>query len=158
MDLVIARRETKIPEMLRMLALFEDERERLDKPQVRHPIRREIVPGRTTDEAFSHFESMAKDRLLAYAQRALDTRDAAQIATRFRATAAQEVFIGTPDQCLAQIAALAAVAPIDPIIVRAQWPDMTADDVVGYLDDLGKEIIPAVRTMVSVPRVVRDRG
>ena len=50
------------------------------------------------------------------------------------------------------------MAPIDPIIVRAQWPDMTADDVVGYLDDLGKEIIPAVRTMVSVPRVVRDRG
>jgi alkanesulfonate monooxygenase SsuD/methylene tetrahydromethanopterin reductase-like flavin-dependent oxidoreductase (luciferase family) len=147
--------ETRIPEMLRLFAVYEDERDRLGRPQVRHPIRREIVPGRTTEEAFDRFESMAKNRLLAYAQRALHTRDANELSARFRAAAAQEAFIGTPAECLAQISALAAVAPIDAIIIRAQWPDMTADEVVAYLDDLGKEIIPAVREMRSVPRVVR---
>ena len=55
-----------------------------------------------------------------------------------------------------QIAALAALAPIDPILVRAQWPDMTGDDVVAYLDDLGRDIVPAVREITSVPRVVRS--
>jgi alkanesulfonate monooxygenase SsuD/methylene tetrahydromethanopterin reductase-like flavin-dependent oxidoreductase (luciferase family) len=148
--------ETRIPDMLRLMAVFEDERSRLGLPQVRHPIRREIIPGRTTDAAFDRFESMAKDRLLAYAQRSLDTRDAGEIATRFRATAAHETFIGTADECLAQIRSLAAVAPIDPIIVRAQWPDMPPEAVVAYLDDLGKEIIPAVREVRSVERVVRS--
>jgi alkanesulfonate monooxygenase SsuD/methylene tetrahydromethanopterin reductase-like flavin-dependent oxidoreductase (luciferase family) len=147
--------ETRIPDMLRLMAVFEDERSRLGLPQVRHPIRREIIPGRTADAAFDRFESMAKDRLLAYARRSLDTRDAGEIAMRFRTTAAQETFIGTPNECLAQIGSLAAVAPIDPIIVRAQWPDMPPEAVVAYLDDLGKEIIPAVREMRSVERVVR---
>jgi alkanesulfonate monooxygenase SsuD/methylene tetrahydromethanopterin reductase-like flavin-dependent oxidoreductase (luciferase family) len=148
--------ETRIPEMLRLLAVYEDERERLGRPQVRHPLRREIVPGRTTDEAFARFESMAKDRLMAYAQRSLTTRDAAEIAAQFRAVAARETFIGTPAECLAQIRVLAAVAPIDPIIVRVQWPDMPADAVEAYLDDLGREIIPALRELESVPRVARE--
>ena len=53
-------------------------------------------------------------------------------------------------------AALAAIVPIDPILVRAQWPHMTSDEVVAYLDDLGRDIVPAVREIESVERVVRD--
>ena len=47
--------ETKVPEMVRLMALYEDERERLGRPQVRHPLRREIVPAPTTDAAFERF-------------------------------------------------------------------------------------------------------
>ena len=68
---------------------------------------------------------------------------------------AKETFIGTPDECVAQIAELAAVVPIDPILVRAQWPHMTSDQVVEYLDDLGRDIVPAVREIEPVARVVR---
>ena len=71
--------ETKIPDMVRLLSLYEDERERLGKPQVRHPLRREIVPAATTDAAFERFEYMAKERLLAYAHRQLATRDAGEL-------------------------------------------------------------------------------
>ena len=88
---------------------------------------------------------------MAYAQRSLATRDAGEIAPQFRAVAAKETFIGTPSECIAQIRALAAVAPIDPIIVRAQWPDMPADAVEAYLDDLGREIIPALGSGVGSP-------
>lgn len=147
--------ETKIPEMVRLLSLYEDERARLGRPQVRHPLRREIIPGRTTDDAFARFEWMAKDRLLAYAQRQLATRDAAEIGAEFRSVAAKEAFIGTPAECLEQIRALASIVPIDPILVRAQWPSMGTDDVVAYLDELGRDVVPAVREMTSVDRVVR---
>ena len=58
--------------------------------------------------------------------------------------ARQETFIGTPDECVAQIRELAATFPIDPILVRAQWPHMSSDQVVAYLDDLGRDIVPAV--------------
>ena len=148
--------ETKVPEMVRLLALYEDERERLGRPQVKHPLRREIIPGPTTDAAFDRFESMAKERLLAYANNQLATRNADELSREFRAVAAKETFIGTPEECIRQIRDLAAIVPIDPILVRAQWPHMSADQVVGYLDDLGRDIVPAVREITSVDRVVRD--
>ena len=148
--------ETKIPDMVRLLSLYEDERERLGKPQVRHPLRREIVPAATTEAAFERFEYMAKERLVAYAQRQLATRDAGELTSSFREVAAKETFIGTPDECVAQIRELAAVVPVDPILVRAQWPHLTGDEVVAYLDDLGRDIVPAVREIEPVKRVVRD--
>jgi alkanesulfonate monooxygenase SsuD/methylene tetrahydromethanopterin reductase-like flavin-dependent oxidoreductase (luciferase family) len=147
--------ETKIPDMVRLLSLYEDERQRLGKPQVRHPLRREIVPAATTDAAFERFEYMAKERLVAYAQRQLATRDAGELTSSFREVAVKETFIGTPDECVAQIRELAAVVPIDPILVRAQWPHLSGDEVVDYLDDLGRDIVPAVREIEPVSRVVR---
>jgi alkanesulfonate monooxygenase SsuD/methylene tetrahydromethanopterin reductase-like flavin-dependent oxidoreductase (luciferase family) len=147
--------ETKIPDMVRLLSLYEDERERLGKSQVRHPLRREIVPAATTEAAFERFEYMAKERLVAYAQRQLATRDAGELTASFREVAAKETFIGTPDECVAQIRELAAVVPVDPILVRAQWPHLSGDEVVAYLDDLGREILPAVREIEPVKRVVR---
>jgi alkanesulfonate monooxygenase SsuD/methylene tetrahydromethanopterin reductase-like flavin-dependent oxidoreductase (luciferase family) len=147
--------ETKIPDMVRLLSLYEDERERLGRPQVRHPLRREIVPAATNEAAFERFEYMAKERLVAYAQRQLATRDAGELTSSFREVAAKETFIGTPDECVAQIRELAAVVPVDPILVRAQWPHLTGDEVVAYLDDLGRDIVPAVREIEPVTRVVR---
>lgn len=148
--------ETEVPEMVRLMGVYEDERERIGRPQVKHPLRREIIPGPTTGEAFDRFESMAKERLLAYAARQLATRDAGKLSRQFRSVAAQETFIGTPGECIQQIRDLAAIVPIDPILVRAQWPHMTSDQVVAYLDDLGRSIVPAVREVTSVDRVVRD--
>ncbi|GAA3759307.1 hypothetical protein GCM10022225_50970 [Plantactinospora mayteni] len=148
--------ETKIPEMVRLMALYEDERDRLGRPHVKHPLRREIIPGRTSDAAFERFESMAKQRLLAYAARQLATRDADELTREFRTVAAKETFIGTPDECVAQIRDLSALVPIDPILVRAQWPHMSTEQVVEYLDDLGRDIVPALRQVDSVDRVVRD--
>lgn len=147
--------ETKIPDMVHLLSLYEDERERLGKPQVRHPLRREIVPAVTTDAAFERFEYMAKERLVAYAQRQLATRDAGELTSLFREVAAKETFIGTAAECVAQIRELAAVVPVDPILVRAQWPHLTGDEVVAYLNDLGRDVVPAVREITAVERVVR---
>ncbi len=147
--------ETRGPEMRRLLAVYEDERSRLGLPQVKQPLRREIVPAPTTEAAYQRFESMAKERLLAYANRQLATRDADEIAREFREVARKETFIGTPDECVAQIADVAAGAPIGTVIVRAQWPRMSSDDVVAYLDDLGRDIVPAVADIESVDRVAR---
>lgn len=147
--------ETKVPEMRRLLTIYEDERDRLGRPQVKHPLRREIIPAATTEAAFERFEGMAKERLLAYANRQLATRDAGEIARQFREVARKEAFIGTPEECVTQIRDLARLIPIDPILVRAQWPRMTGDEVVEYLDRLGRDIVPAIREIESVDRVAR---
>ena len=147
--------ETKVPEMRRLLTIYEDERDRLGRPQVKHPLRREIIPAATTEAAFERFEGMAKERLLAYANRQLATRDAGEIARQFREVARKEAFIGTPEECVTQIRDLARLIPIDPILVRAQWPRMTGDEVVEYLDQLGRDIVPAIREIESADRVAR---
>ena len=81
--------ETKVPEMVRLLSIYEDERTRIGRPQVKHPLRREIIPAATTDAAYERFEFMAKERLLAYANRQLATRDAGELASEFREVAAR---------------------------------------------------------------------
>jgi alkanesulfonate monooxygenase SsuD/methylene tetrahydromethanopterin reductase-like flavin-dependent oxidoreductase (luciferase family) len=147
---------TNASEMLRLLALYEDEAAVAANPYTgKHPIRREIVPAATTDAAYDRFEQMAKSRLVAYANRSHPTRDAAEMSTQFREVAAREAICGTPTECVEKLAQLAAVAPVDPVLVRAHWPDMTIDEVIEYLDDLGRWIVPQVRDIVSVAAVDR---
>ncbi|GAA1510672.1 hypothetical protein GCM10009827_026070 [Dactylosporangium maewongense] len=147
--------EIRGPELVRLMSLYEDERIRLGRPLVRNPLRREIIPAASTEAAYERFEAMAKERLLAYANRQLATRDAGELDREFREVARKETFIGTPDECVRQIAEFAQVFPVDPILVRAQWPTMSGDDVVAYLDDLGRDIVPAVAGLTPVDRVVR---
>ncbi|WP_094979846.1 LLM class flavin-dependent oxidoreductase [Rhodococcus pyridinivorans] len=143
--------ETGTADMKRMFDVYAAARRKHGRPPVpRHPLRREIVPGRTSEAAFERFEAMARDRLLAYAQRDLVTRDARALREEFREVARKEAIIGTPDECLSQLRDLAGQVPVDPVIVRAQWPDMSADDVVAYLDDLGRDIVPGLNEIVSI--------
>lgn len=143
--------ETRTSDMKRMFDVYAAARRKHGRPPVpRHPLRREIVPGRTSEAAFDRFEAMARDRLLAYAQRELATRDARALREEFREVARREAIIGTPDECLSQLRDLARMVPVDPVIVRAQWPDMSSDDVVAYLDDLGRDIVPGLNEIVSI--------
>ncbi len=147
---------TNAAEMLRLLAIYEDETRKSANPYLgKHPIRREIVPAATTDAAYERFERMAKSRLVAYANRSHPTRDAAEMSTQFREVAAREAICGTPAQCVEKLAQLAAVAPVDPVLVRAHWPDMTIEEVETYLDDLGRWIVPQVREIASADVVDR---
>ncbi|TWH25001.1 alkanesulfonate monooxygenase SsuD/methylene tetrahydromethanopterin reductase-like flavin-dependent oxidoreductase (luciferase family) [Rhodococcus rhodochrous J45] len=143
--------ETRTSDMKRMFDVYAAARRKHGRPPVpRHPLRREIVPGRTSEAAFDRFEAMARDRLLAYAQRELATRDARALREEFREVARREAIIGTPYECLSQLRDLAGQVPVDPVIVRAQWPDMSSDDVVAYLDDLGRDIVPGLNEIVSI--------
>jgi hypothetical protein len=138
-----------------LLAVYEDERDQLGLPQTLHPIRREIAIGKNYDDAFNAYESMVKERLLAYAQRSLATRNEEEIANAFREVAEREAFIGTPDDVVTKVQAMATQLPVDPLIIRAQWPGMTADDVVAYLDELGQHVVPALKAITPVNRVQR---
>ncbi len=147
--------EATIDKARSLLAVYEDERDQLGLPQTLHPIRREIAIGKNYDDAFNAYESMVKERLLAYAQRSLATRNEEEIANAFREVAEREAFIGTPDDVVTKVQAMATQLPVDPLIIRAQWPGMTADDVVAYLDELGQHVVPALKAITPVDRVQR---
>ena len=54
--------------------------------------------------------------------------------------------IGSPEECTAQLRALASDVPIATVIPRALWPGMTTDDAVRYIDVLGRELLPLIRS------------
>jgi alkanesulfonate monooxygenase SsuD/methylene tetrahydromethanopterin reductase-like flavin-dependent oxidoreductase (luciferase family) len=127
------------------LAIYDAERERLGRPATRHPIRREIVVGATRAEALDRFVSMTSQRYAEYAE-----RERMSIPGGRPAGHDEPAIVGTPDQVVAELRALATSLPIGPVIVRVQWPGMTDDDVVRYLDELGALVVAPLRDAPSL--------
>jgi alkanesulfonate monooxygenase SsuD/methylene tetrahydromethanopterin reductase-like flavin-dependent oxidoreductase (luciferase family) len=80
---------------------------------------------------------MTSDRLQAYA-----ARERATVGSGL-AVAAEggAALLGSPDDVVEQLRELAARLPVGPIVVRAQWPGMSGDDVCSYLEELGESVV-----------------
>lgn len=129
---------------VRLRTFFEARRE-AGLPMGRQPLRREVTIGRDRDDALRRFRSMAQDRYLGYADQGLATVSADAIAADFEATAMGHAILGSPAECIEQLEALVAEFPVDPIIIRAHWPGMSADDAVAIIDEIGRDLIPVLR-------------
>ncbi len=51
------------------------------------------------------------------------------------------MILGTPDEVVDQLATLWSDLPISTVVVRAQWPGMSIEDVCAHLDDLGRHVV-----------------
>ena len=54
---------------------------------------------------------------------------------------------GTAADCVREIRVIADQVPVNPVITRANWPGMTTDDAVAYIESLGRELVPALREL-----------
>lgn len=127
-----------VEEIERNLAVHVAERAAVGLPPVeRHPIRREIVLGRNRDHARDRFAAMTTTRFRAYAERERLSLPGSTPAGEEASTA----ILGEPDDVVGQLRELEARLPIGPVVVRAQWPGMSVDDVQGYLDELGECVV-----------------
>ena len=55
--------------------------------------------------------------------------------------------LGTDAEVIAQLTELCTRFPIDPLLLRPQWPSMSADDTIAAIERLGKEVVPAIRAL-----------
>jgi alkanesulfonate monooxygenase SsuD/methylene tetrahydromethanopterin reductase-like flavin-dependent oxidoreductase (luciferase family) len=138
--------ETSFTELEEGMAAFDDERRRHGLPEARLPIRREIVLADDPDEALEVYAARARERYLAYAARGqhIYAGDRGGIEDRFREWAAERAFVGTPDECVVGLAELDATR-LGPVIVRASWPGMSSEEVVSYIDELGRKVVARLR-------------
>jgi hypothetical protein len=60
---------------------------------------------------------------------------------------------GTAADCLREIRVIADQVPVNPVITRANWPGMTTDEAVAYIESLADELVPMLREYESVPDV-----
>jgi hypothetical protein len=66
--------------------------------------------------------------------------------------------LGSPEECAAQLRDIGSRVPVDPVITRANWPGMTADESVAYIDQLGEQLVPLLADFEPVDEVAVTSG
>jgi alkanesulfonate monooxygenase SsuD/methylene tetrahydromethanopterin reductase-like flavin-dependent oxidoreductase (luciferase family) len=135
--------------LLEVFAAEQAARGRAPAPQ---PLRRNVFLGADRRDALEQFLRAAAPRYLHYARNGHEQWREDEVQHNFAEFVGAHVLAGSPDEVLAQIEGIAATLPVDPLVLRAGWPDMDADWFVAYLDDLGARLVPGIRAIP--PRAV----
>ena len=115
------------------------------------PLRRNAFVGATTEEAIARFVDVSKERYLTYARKELDIWDEEALMNNFFEEVKSSVAVGTAQEVVEHFTEVARELPIDPIVVKPQWPEMHIDEVIDYLDTMGREVIPAMAEVPPMP-------
>ena len=121
------------------------------KPMGHQPLRRNAFVGATTEEAQARFVEVSKERYLAYARKELDILDEEALMANFFDEVKSSVAVGTAQQVIDHFTEVVRELPIDPIVLKPQWPQMPIDEVIDYLDTMGREVIPALADVPPMP-------
>jgi alkanesulfonate monooxygenase SsuD/methylene tetrahydromethanopterin reductase-like flavin-dependent oxidoreductase (luciferase family) len=108
------------------------------------PLRRNVLIADSRGEAIVEYARVAQGRYITYAQRGLDVMADAGLEDDFAKAVAGHAVLGTPDEVTEQLLDLVTTLPVDPLLVRPQWPTMDADETIAAIRRLGREVVPSI--------------
>jgi alkanesulfonate monooxygenase SsuD/methylene tetrahydromethanopterin reductase-like flavin-dependent oxidoreductase (luciferase family) len=111
------------------------------------PLRRNCMVADTREEALVEYARVAQGRYLTYARKGLDVMNEADLVNEFAKAVSNHAVIGTPDDVVAQLTDLATSLPVDPILLRPQWPTMDGDETIRAIERLGRDVVPAIKAI-----------
>jgi alkanesulfonate monooxygenase SsuD/methylene tetrahydromethanopterin reductase-like flavin-dependent oxidoreductase (luciferase family) len=118
------------------------------KPFGPQPVRRNVLVAGSREEAIVEYARVSKGKYLSYAQKGMKhAGSAADLDADFVASVTQHAVLGTDAEVVAQLTELCTRFPVDPLLLRPQWPSMTADETIAAIERLGKEVVPAIRAL-----------
>lgn len=120
------------------------------------PLRRNILVADTREEAIAEYARVAKGRYLTYAQKGLDVFSAEQLEKEFQEAVSGHAIIGTPDDVVAALVDLVTTLPVDPLMVRPQWPAMDIEETITTIERLGREIVPALKDIEPIRHIPEE--
>jgi len=139
----------ELPELLRRYFDFREQAGRSRSGRV--PLRREIMIGRDREDALAKAVHVAAPWYLNMAATGVNKYvDPEGLKASIPGVMAAHWVLGTAQDCAAQLREIGSQVPVDPIITRANWPNMSTQDSVDYIRLLGKELVPAVKAFPSV--------
>src|SRR5579859_404879 len=141
-------------QMATRFAIVREELARRGQPFGPQPVRRNVLVGNDRDGALREFARVAQGRYLAYAQRGLDVYTEDQMRDDFLAATASHAVVGSADEVVSSLSGLVSRLPIDPLILKPQWPTMTGDEAVATLDTLGQTVVAALRAQPPLADLV----
>ena len=101
-------------------------------------------------------ECPEEDFLLTYAQKGLDVYTPEQLEKEFAEAVAGHAIIGTPDDVVAALVDLVTTLPVDPLMVRPQWPTMDVDETIATIERMGREIVPALKDIEPIRHIPEE--
>jgi alkanesulfonate monooxygenase SsuD/methylene tetrahydromethanopterin reductase-like flavin-dependent oxidoreductase (luciferase family) len=139
--------ETPVDEVLERYAAVKEGFEARGKTFGPQPLRRNVLVADTREQAVTEYARVAQGRYITYAQRGLDVMAGTDLEQDFAAAVAGHAVIGTPDDVTKQLTDLVTTLPVDPLLVRPQWPTMNADETIAAIKRLGTQVVPAIRAV-----------
>jgi alkanesulfonate monooxygenase SsuD/methylene tetrahydromethanopterin reductase-like flavin-dependent oxidoreductase (luciferase family) len=137
--------ETPKDEAAMRYAIVEQEFRARGKAFGPQPMRRNVLVADSREEALAEYARVAQRRYISYAEKGLDVMKGSDLRDDFAKTVAGHAVIGTDDQVTAALLDLVGDLPVDPLLVRPQWPTMDADEAIAAIRRLGRQVVPAVR-------------
>jgi probable F420-dependent oxidoreductase len=126
---------------------FFDAREKAGRPRSGwQPLRREIMLGKNREEALATAVRVATEwyvNMLGTGHYTYVNRD--ELVKSIPGVLAAHWVLGDAADCAAQLRAIGDSVPVNPVITRANWPGMTADESVAYIGMLGEQLIPSLK-------------
>jgi alkanesulfonate monooxygenase SsuD/methylene tetrahydromethanopterin reductase-like flavin-dependent oxidoreductase (luciferase family) len=108
------------------------------------PLRRNVFLGADRQDAMEQFMRASANRYLHYARNGHEQWRVEDIEKSFAEAVGAHVLAGAAADVLVEIQQIAGTLPVNPLILRAGWPDMDPDWFISYLDELGAELVPGI--------------
>ncbi|HTC69818.1 MAG TPA: hypothetical protein VK662_09645, partial [Acidothermaceae bacterium] len=131
---------------------FFDAREKAGRSRSgRQPLRREIMLGANYDDALAKAVEVATPWYVNMANTGHNKYvDPEGLVKSIPGVLSTHWVLGNAEECAAQLRAIGESVPVNPVITRANWPGMTPDDSVAYIELLGEQLIPLLKDFESV--------
>jgi alkanesulfonate monooxygenase SsuD/methylene tetrahydromethanopterin reductase-like flavin-dependent oxidoreductase (luciferase family) len=118
------------------------------KPFGPQPVRRNVLVADSREEAVIEYARVAKGKYLSYAAKGMAAAGSAtDLDADFLATVGEHAVLGTDAEVVAQLTDLCTRFPVDPLLLRPQWPSMSAEETIAAIERLGREVVPAIRAL-----------
>jgi alkanesulfonate monooxygenase SsuD/methylene tetrahydromethanopterin reductase-like flavin-dependent oxidoreductase (luciferase family) len=118
------------------------------KPFGPQPVRRNVLVAGSREEAVVEYARVAKGKYLSYAEKGMAAAGSAgTLDADFVASIADHAVLGSDAEVIAQLTDLCTRFPVDPLLLRPQWPSMSADETIAAIERLGREVVPAIRAL-----------
>lgn len=112
------------------------------------PLRRNVLVAASREEAIVEYARVAKGKYLSYAQKGMTLAGSAEkLDDDFLSTVGDHAVLGSDAEVIAQLTELCTRFPVDPLLLRPQWPSMSAEETITAIERLGREVIPAIRAL-----------
>lgn len=108
------------------------------------PLRRNVLVADTREQAMQEYARVAQGRYLTYMNKGLDVMKGTDLENEFAKAVSGHAVVGDPEQVVAQLTDLVTTLPVDPLLMRPQWPTMDADETIAAIARLGKDVVPSI--------------
>jgi alkanesulfonate monooxygenase SsuD/methylene tetrahydromethanopterin reductase-like flavin-dependent oxidoreductase (luciferase family) len=139
--------ETPKHEVAERFAIIRDGFAARGKEFTPQPLRRNCLVADTREEAMVEYARVAQGRYLTYAAKGLDVMKNTDLENEFAKAVSGHAVIGSPDEVVAQLTDLVTTLPVDPLLLRPQWPVMSGDETIAAIERLGREVVPAMKAL-----------